>query len=118
MTSDQQQLAYIAINDNDFDKRKEAFNRLFDQELLAYVILETCSSRYINGIDILGDNAVKKLSDQRLLGYVAKNALNCYVRFEAVTELADRQALAEIAASDEDWNVRDLANKKLAELNK
>jgi len=110
---DQRLLFEVIMKDTNYNVRETAYSMLYDQELIAYVIVENSNVRYWQGKDILGHNAVEKLTDQRWLTYVAKTSPNVYVRFEAVERLTDRFILQEIANNDDEPNVRYLAQLKL-----
>jgi uncharacterized DUF497 family protein len=67
--------------------------------------------------EYVSEAAVEKVTDQNLLGEIAKTASNGYVRVAVVEKLSDQNLLAEIARTASDGDVREAAFKKLSDQN-
>lgn len=59
------------------------------------------------------ENAVRKISDQKMLAVIAKKAPLPGVRLTAVRKLEDQALLEEIALNDSDYSVKEMASKNL-----
>ena len=59
------------------------------------------------------ENAVRKISDQKMLAVIAKKAPLPGVRLSAVRKLEDQALLEEIALDDSDYSVKEMASKNL-----
>ncbi len=107
-TSDQAQLARIAVEAKDISVRRAAFGKLTDQNQLGKIAIEgKISSRSLA--------AVEKLTDQEALAKIAIEAWNSDIRRAAFGKLTDQSLLGKIAIGGEDRDVRRVAVEKLTD---
>ena len=106
--TDQTLLATIAVEDKNRDVRCAAVGKLADQALLMKIAVED-EDRDIRGA------AVGKLADQALLATVAIEGKDKHVCDAAVGKLTDQTLLARIAIEGKDDHVRGAAVDKLTD---
>jgi hypothetical protein len=106
--TDEAQLARIAVHDVDLSVCRAAVARLGDQRLLATVAAR--APKDVRGV------ALEKLTDQALLGALAKESRRPDVRLGAVAKLRDPVALFVVARRDTYWLVRVAATERLREV--
>ncbi len=91
--SEQEKFAEIVENSKDKQKRVEALKQLEPQkwqDLLVQIGLND------NNSDIRFE-AVKKITDQKVLGKIANNDLYSYIKNAAIAKITDQKILGEIA---------------------
>jgi len=111
--TDQAVLAWIAQNDPDRDTKISAIHKLMDQVVLGKIargegIIPMLEVRFA---------ALKNLTDQTSLGWIAKNDSAIGIRIFAISKLIDQHLLVFLAKNDERSDVRIAAIEKLTCLN-
>jgi hypothetical protein len=129
---DQKDLAWIAKNDPDLARR--ALEKLQDQEVLTEVLKKidplykyeyddpyaerTIYARKIDYKNIVTDDILSKVKDQKLLADLAKNANSNKIRLGAMILLDDskwQDLLIDIFKNDEDFEVRNEAISQITD---
>ena len=107
VVTDQTVLAGVAVEDEDRDVRLAAVEKLADQDLLAGIAL---GQRV--GISVR-EAAVDKLTDYGVLAKVTLVTLGGSLSSRAATKLPDDAALANLASTTEDADIRDSIERLL-----
>ncbi|MCE5189617.1 MAG: hypothetical protein LLF75_10635, partial [Eubacteriales bacterium] len=107
--SEQTAFAAIAINAKDRLVAEKAIEKLYDQTLLAEVIIKHTKSSDVQYA------ALCKLNDQALLAAVIGSIGSEHARMEVVNKLTVQSVLADIAKFDSNTKVRSTAVEKLTD---
>ena len=110
MLTNQEKLAFIAVNDSYYAIRNVAIGKLTDQRLIVGIV-EKCKDSEIS------PDLLNKLTDQPLLSYIALNNRYEWTRRGALTNLNDLKILEDIAKKDYSWRVAQFAFERLNHLN-
>jgi hypothetical protein len=121
--SDQELLAKIAVESNDWKVRNAAAEKLTDPALLARMGMwvKPELTQQVKDPALLAQVAVKakdwgvrraaaaNLTDQTLLAQIATGDANSFVRGTALEKLTDQAVVAKVALGDKEWEVRRVA---------
>lgn len=106
----QQAALKIVLDADKKDKeRLDAYNYITDPEILCEIVINNKRFPRINY------DAFNKVSDQKLLIKIAKEANNDFVRYGAVKKITDQDALVEVAKTNTVNEIRYMAVKRITD---